>query len=115
MDQPSIVKQFALNTLQCFNDLAQPEIHNRIVRKFWEYMRDYTYKIIMKKPDSELRIKLKQVHETLGPLFNDVDISEQIKEGEKLGSPEIPRVGELARVKELTQDTEKELMKELGF
>ena len=38
---------------------------------------------------------------TLGPMFNDVDMSRQIAEGEKLGSPQIPRVGELAKIKDI--------------
>ena len=114
MAQLSQVKQFAMATLQCFDNLAQPEINNRVMRKIWEYVRNYTYKIILKKNDSELKEKLKEVYVTLGPMFNDVDMSRQIAEGEKLGSPQIPRVGELAKIKDLTVN-QTDLLKELGY
>lgn len=106
----SIVKEFALKTLSCFDDLAKPEIKNRVMLKIWEYLRNYTFKIILRKPDAELKAKLRQVHQTLGPLFNDVDISEEIKKGEELGSPVIPNIGELGKIKSLTSN---ELLKEL--
>ena len=109
----SIVKEFALKTLNCFDDLAKPEIKNRVMLKLWDYLKNYTFKIILRKPDAELKEKLKQVHETLGPLFADVQMSEEIKQGEKLGSPIIPDVGELAKVKSLTNSNK--LLKELGL
>jgi len=115
MDQPnSQVKQFALKTLQCFDDLAKPEINNRVMRKIWEYVRNYTYKIILRKPDKELKEKLKLIHDTLGPMFTDVQISHQIREGERLDSPKIPMVGELSKVRDLTNN-EEQVLKELGY
>jgi len=114
LNELSQVKQFALKTLGCFDELAKPELNNRIMIKVWNYVRDYTFKIILRKNDDELKIKLFQVYKTLGPLFTDVEMSEQIKEGEKLGSVKIPDVGELAKIKQLTVTSE-DLLKELNL
>lgn len=111
-NQVSEVKQFALRTLECFDDLAKPELKNRVMLKIWEYLRNYTFRIILRKPDNELKLKLKSIHETLGPLFSDVDISQELRKGEALGSPKIPNVGELAKVRNLTASAE-ELLNEL--
>ena len=106
----SYVKTYAVKTLECFDELAKPEIQNRVMAKLWNYIKSYTLKIIKNKPDAELKVKLFKIHNTLGPLFNDVRMSVEIKEGEALGSPKIPNVGELAKIKELTST---DLLKEL--
>ena len=86
------------------------------MRKIWEYVQNYTHKIIMKKSDTELKSMLLDVYQTLGPMFNDVDMSQQINQAEKLGSPKIPPVGELAKVRELTNNTSsQDLLEELGY
>jgi len=108
----SIVKKFALETLDCFDELAKPEIKNRVMEKIWNYVKGYTFKKILRKPDEEIKTKLFKIHTTLGKMFKDIDMSVEIKEGEKLGSIKIPNVGELAKVKELTTTTD-ELLKEL--
>ena len=108
-------KKFALDVLACFDELAKPEISNSIMVKIWDYVRNRTFKIILRKPDEELKTALRQVYEKLGPMFADVDLSEQIRKGEELGSPPVPDVGDLARVKKLTNTTQKELLEELGF
>ena len=69
-------------------------------------------KIILKKPDKELRLKLFEVYKTLGPLFDQTSLSVEIQKGETLGSPKIPNVGELGRIKNLV-DSKAELLKEL--
>ena len=107
----SQVKEFAVKTLECFDELAKPEIKNRVMLSVWNYIKKYTFKIILRKPDKELKEKLLQVYKTLGPLFTQTDLSIQIHQGEKLGSPKIPNVGELARIKELTSS--EDLLKEL--
>ncbi len=111
----SETKQFALNVLSCFDDLAKPEINNSVMLKIWDFVRNRTFKIILKKPDAELKEALRKVHATLGPMFKDVDLSEEIRAGEKLGSVKIPDVGELARVRKLTNQTAADVLAELGF
>ena len=108
----SEVKAFAVKTLDCFDELAKPEIKNRFMRRIWDYLKGYTLKIILKKPDAELKLKLYEVYKTLGPLFNDTSLSVEIQKGEALGSPKIPNVGELARIKNLV-NIKSELLKEL--
>ncbi len=107
----SNVKEYAIKTLDCFDELAKPEIKNRVMGRLWDYIKSYTFKVILRKPDNELKQKLFKIHNTLGPLFQDVRMSIEIKEGEKLGSPKIPNVGELAKIKELTSS--EDLLKEL--
>lgn len=109
MNQLSEIKKFAYQTLTCFDDLAKPEIKNIVFEKIWKFVYHYVYKIIAKKPDEELKIKLEKIHKTLNPLFVQTQMSIEINEGEKLGSPKIPNVGELAKIKSLTtqeEDTE---------
>ena len=107
----SDVKEYAVKTLNCFDELAKPEIKNRVMGKLWDYIKSYTFKIILRKPDKELKQNLLKIHNTLGPLFNDVKMSVEIREGENLGSPKIPNVGHLAKIKNLTSCDE--LLKEL--
>ena len=109
-------KQFALKTLACFDDLAKPEIKNRVMLKIWDYIKNYTFKTILKKPDDELKTKLYEVYKVLGPMFKDTEMSAQIKMGESMGSPKIPDVGELAKIKRLApSDSDLELLKELNL
>lgn len=114
----SEIKKYAYETLDCFDELARPEIKNIVFDKIWKFVYNYVHKIIGKKPDSELKQKLEKVHLTLSPLFTKAEISLGIKEGEELGSPQIPNVGELAKIRALTAIDEKkafELVKELGL
>ena len=111
---PSKVKQYAIKTLDCFDQLAKPEIKNRVMSKIWDYVKSYTLKIIMRKPDPEIKDKLFRIHQTLNPLFSDLDASIEMKKGELLGSPKIPNVGELGKIKELTSEKSViELLQEL--
>ncbi len=114
LNQYSLIKQYAIKTLNCFDDLARPEIKNALMDKVWNFVKNRTFKIILRKPDEELKIKLFQVHKTLGPLFSDVDLDNAIKEGEALGSPKVPNVGELKKLKALTPSAE-EVLRELNF
>ncbi len=110
----SKIKQYAIKTLDCFDQLAKPEIKNRVMSKIWDYLKSYTLKIILRKPDKELKTKLFKIHQTLNPLFSDLDNSIQMKAGELLGSPKIPNVGELGKIKELiSEKSVNELLQEL--
>lgn len=114
----SEIKAFAYKALDCFDELAKPEIKNVVFEKIWKFVYNYVYKIIAKKPDNELKDKLEKIHNTLSPLFTKTQISIEINEGEKLGSPKIPNVGELAKIRALTAKDEQkalELVKELGL
>jgi len=121
MTQPinlSEEKKFALEVLDIFNDLAQPELKNRVFIKIWDYVKGYTQKVILKKPDHELTEKLLIVHKKLSARFQDVSNSVQMNIAEQMGSIPIPKVGELARVKNLTKINKEQaaqLAKEIGF
>ena len=111
-------KRFALEVLDIFDDLAKPEIKNRVFGKIWEFMKNYTFKIILKKPDNEITEKLLIIHKKLNSRFQDVNNSVEINKAEELGSVKIPKVGELYKIKKLTQinkNQAEELMKELSF
>jgi len=112
LNQISKVKEFALKTLNCFDELAQPEIKNRVVLKMWEFLRGYTFKKILRKPDNEIKQQLFKIHQTLGEMFKDIDMSLEINAAEKLGSVKIPDVGKLAEVKNLTTNAE-DILREL--
>lgn len=113
----SPIKQFAVKVLEKFDELARPEIQNVIIAKVWDYVKSYTLKIIQRKPDEELKDKLLQIHLMLKKEFDDIDMSLGIKAGEALGSPIIPNLGEIKRIRGLTSDNIKtnKLLEELGF
>ena len=73
------------------------------MRKVWDYVKSYTNKIVLNKDDSELESKLYKVYEKLHPKFQDVDLGVQMQIGEKLGSPKIPNVGDLAKKRKLVK------------
>jgi len=111
-------KKFALEVLDIFDDLARPEIKNRVFGKIWGYVKNYTFRIILKKPDQEITEKLLIVHKKLNSRFQDVNNSIEINKAEELGSVKIPPVGDLYKIKKLTQINQnqaEELMKELMF
>ncbi len=111
-------KQFALEVLEIFDDLAKPEIKNRVFAKIWDYVKSYTFRIILKKPDNEIIEKLLIVHKKLNTRFQNVNDSIEINKAEAMGAIKIPEVGELFKVKQLTQINKKQaeqLAKELRF
>ncbi len=111
-------KEFALKVLEGFDELARPEIQNTIVAKLWDYIKNYTQKIVLKKPDEELQIKLFKIHKTFKEHFDNIDMAIEIKKGEALGSPVIPNLGQMAEIRKLTEmDNQKalELIKDLNL
>lgn len=113
----SPIKTFAVKVLEKFDELARPEIQNIIIAKVWDYVKNYTFNIIVKKDDEELKEKLLSIHLMLKEQFDEIDMSLQIRQGEALGSPRIPNVGEIKRIRALTispSNTNK-LLEELGF
>lgn len=114
---PNNSKEFAIEVLNVFDELAKPEIKNRVMLKIWDYVKGHTFKIILKKPDSEIDEKLLIIHQKLNQRFKDIDSSIEINVMEKLNpGVSIPEVGELARVKNLTtvnKEQAAQLFKEL--
>ena len=111
-------KEFALKVLNGFDELARPEIQNVLIAKIWDYVKSYSERIILRKPDEEIQIKLLSIHKIFSEHFKDVDLAVEIKKGELLGSIPVPNVGHLAQVKKLNiEDNQKaaELIKELGL
>jgi len=111
-------KQFALEVLDVFDDLARPEIKNRVFAKIWDYVKSYTFRVIMKKPDNEIIEKLLIIHKKLNSRFQDVTDSIEINKAEALGSIKIPNVGHLGKIKSLTKinkEQAQQLMEELKF
>jgi len=113
----SDVKIFAIEVLDVFDELARPEIKRTVFKKMWEYLKNYSYKIILKKKDEEINDKLLMIHKKLSKRFKDIDSSIEINVMEKLNpGVSIPPVGELAKTKNLTnvnKDQAKRLYKEL--
>jgi len=112
----SQVKDYAFKVLECFDELAKPEIKNRVFGKIWSYIKNYSAKIILQKSDEELKVKLFKIYSTLGLLFNETEMSIQMQQSEALGSPPVPDVGRLGEIKKLTQVDEKralELLEDL--
>lgn len=111
-------KQFALEVLDVFDELARPEIKNRVFARIWEFVKNYTKKVILKKPDNEIIEKLLIIQRKLNTRFQQLNDSVEINKAEAMGSPEIPPVGKLYKVKQLTQINKKQaeqLAKELTF
>lgn len=120
MDQHNLsdVKQFAVEVLDVFDELARPEIKRSIFKKMWEYLKSYSYKIILKKPDAEINEKLLIIHQKLNSRFKDLDMSIEMNAAEKMGSVKIPNVGQLAKTKKLTSISDeqaKQILQELNF
>jgi hypothetical protein len=97
MAQRKTVKEYAHEALDCFDRMAMPEIKNRVMSSIWGFLRKYIKKTIDKKPDAELHEKLFEIYKTLNPLFESLQTSAEIQKAEALGSPKVPRVGDLAR------------------
>ena len=114
----SQVKNIAFEVLNCFDELAKPEIKNRVMAKIWSYVKSYAAKKILRKPDEEIKIKLFKIHQILGPYFNEVSMSIEMQKAESLGSIPVPDVGKMGEIKQITKIDEKkalELLKELKF
>ena len=108
----SETKQFAFEVLDLIDELVKPEIKYSFIEKFWHFFTGYAKKKILNKPDNEIIEKLLLIQKKLNSKFSDLDKSVEINKAQKLGSPPIPKVGELERVRKLTIDP-KELEKEL--
>ena len=99
---PSKPQEFALKVLEGFDELARPEIQNIVMAKIWDYVKSYARKVILKKPDEEIQIKLFNIYKVFKDHFDDIDLAIELKKGEALGSPKVPNLGDIARVRELT-------------
>ena len=89
--------------MDAFDKMARPEIQNVIMKKIWDYVKGYSARIIMSKPDAELEAKLKEIHKILNPLFTKVDNAKQVNEGVKLGSPRIVKTESTKELLELAE------------
>ena len=111
-------KKFAIEVLDIFDDLARPEIKNRVFARIWDYVKSYTFRVILKKPDNEIIEKLLIIHKKLNSRFQNVNDSIEINKAEAMGSIKIPPVGELFKIKNLTKINKEQankLLQELEF
>ena len=111
-------KEFALKVLDGFDKLARPEIKNIVFEKIWNYVSNYSKKVILNKPDEELQIKLFSIYKVFKEHFDNVEMAIEIKKGEALGSPKIPNLGDIAKIRAITNmDNQKALkiIEELGL
>jgi hypothetical protein len=111
-------KEFAINILNGFDELARPEIQNALMAKIWNYIRNYSHKVILKKPDEEIQIKLLKIYKIFNEYFTDLDMAIEIKKSEALGSIPVPNVGKMAEIKKIMESDKikaLELIKELGL
>ena len=118
-------KQFALEVLDIFDELARPEIQNRILKQIWYGMEllhfPGVYKwmqgLIIKKSDKELNAKMLIIYKKLNQRFKDLNNSVEMNVMEQLNpGVKIPPVGDLAKVKNLTKvnlEQAKKLAKEI--
>ena len=100
---PSDTKLFGLEVLDLIDELIKPEIKYSFVEKFWDFFTVYAKKKILNKPDNEILELLFKIQKKLNGKFQDLDNSIEINKAEKLGAVKIPMVGELGKVKRLTQ------------
>ena len=117
-NQLSKPKEFALKVLDGFDALAKPEIKNQIIEKLWQYVSSYSKKVILRKPDEEIQIKLFSIYKVFKEHFDNVEMAVEIKKGEALGSPKIPNLGDIAKIRAITDmDNQKALkiIEELGL
>ena len=108
----SDAKQFGIEVLDLIDELVKPEIKYSFIERFWHFFTGYAKKKILNKPDNEIIEKLLLIQKKLNSKFSDLDKSVQINEAQKMGSPPIPKVGDLERIRKLTIDP-KQLEKEL--
>ncbi|MDA1136906.1 MAG: hypothetical protein O2916_11770 [Proteobacteria bacterium] len=116
--QLSTPKEFAIKVLEGFDNLARPEIQNAVISKLWDFIKNYAKKVIIKKPDEELQIKLFKIHKVFKEHFDNIDMAIEIKKGEALGSPIIPNLGEISEIRKITKmDNDKalQLIKDLNL
>jgi len=102
----SKTKEFALEVLDVIDDLIKPEIKSGMINKFWSFFTGHAKKKILNKPDNEIIEKLLIIHNKLNTNFQNLNSSVEINKAEAMGSIPIPKVGELARIKNLTVEAE---------
>ena len=84
VNEISKTKQFALEVLECFNELAQPEINQKWVQWAWNKIRNIAFNKILIKPDEEIKAKCYKIHLKLGKMFKDIDMSLDMTTSEKI-------------------------------
>ncbi len=98
----SQIKNTALKLLSLIDNLAKPRIKNRVVKRFWDwFFVSHGKSAILSTNDSELKIEMKEAYEVLRPIYETVNIASGIKQGEKLGSPKVARVGDIKDIMDL--------------
>lgn len=102
-NQPSKPQDFALKVLEGFDELARPEIQNVVMAKIWDYVKSYARKVILRKPDEEIQVKLFNIFKVFKEHFDNIDMAIELQKGEELGSPKVPNLGEIAKIREITQ------------
>lgn len=100
----STVKAIAYQVLEAIDKMARPEMQNIVMEKIWNYIKNYTARIILKKPDIELQTKLKEIHTILNPIFKTVDKGIDYREGVKLGSPKIAKTASTKEMLEMFEN-----------
>jgi hypothetical protein len=83
----SEIKIVSLELLKILDSLIQPELKNVILKQAWNmFALSKGQAIIMKKPDSELQFKMKQAFDLMLPIFQKVELANEIKETKSLNS-----------------------------
>ena len=101
----SEVRVYAFNVLNAFDVLAQSHIKTAWTNKIWNAIKWYvTKKVFPTKTDEQLKADLKVIFDSLSPLFEQVQTANLIQEGERLGSPKIPRTLNVKKILSLVED-----------
>jgi len=77
-------------------DLMAKRKINRAVLRFWNwFFISHGNKAIDKTPEIELQADLRDCYVLLKPIFEETELAMGIKQGERLGSPRVPKVGDI--------------------
>lgn len=101
----SQIKLTSLELLKAIDSIAQGKMKRNIVKSFWNrFFVAHANQIILQTEDSELKQDLNVCYQSLKPIFEMKQVASLIREGEKLGSPKIPRTNEIKKLLALELD-----------
>ena len=98
----SKINQTAHLLLTKIDMMAKRKIKKTVVKKFWDwFFLKHGNKAIDNTPDLELQNDLRDCFVLLKPIFDETEMAMGIRAGEKLGSPKIPKIGDIKEALDL--------------
>ena len=81
----SEIKKTALTLLDIIDELAQPHLTNRMVKRFWNwFFVSHGKNVIINSSDNDLKIVMKKGYESLKPIYEKTNLAMDIKEAGKI-------------------------------